>query len=286
MEIEVEGIASHAGSAPEAGVSAIAVASLAVADLHRQGWHGPIHKNGRFGTSNVGVIHGGQATNVVTPKVEIRAEARSHDPAFRRQIVRAIEKAFEKAARSVRNADGMSGKVRIDGRLDYEAFLLPDDEPCVLAAEAAVKNAGMRPIRAVCNGGLDAHWITARGIPAVVAAGLLPVAVGIQGARELAYPGAFWDADKAERTGLVQSVVPADELEAAVGDLVDRLSRKPPAALATQKEIIHKWMTTDLEAAIDFSINTVVLNWLTKDQEEGMASFIEKRDPAFEGGME
>ncbi|GMR02154.1 MAG: hypothetical protein BMS9Abin20_0482 [Acidimicrobiia bacterium] len=125
-----------------------------------------------------------------------------------------------------------------------------------------------------------------RGIPAIVEAGILPMAIGIQGAREMAYTGVFWDAGKAERRGLVQSVVPADELDAAVGDLVDRLSRKPPAALATQKEIIHKWMTTDLETAIDFSINTVVLNWLTKDQEEGMASFIEKRDPAFEGGTE
>ncbi len=54
-------------------------------------------------------------------------------------------------------------------------------------------------------------------------------------------------------------------------------------SVATQKEIIHKWMTTDVEAAIDFSINTVVLNWLTKDQKEGMASFIEKREPEFGG---
>ncbi len=122
-----------------------------------------------------------------------------------------------------------------------------------------------------------------RGIPAIVEAALLPMAVGIQGAREMAYTGEFWNADKAERRGLIQTVVPHDDLTDVVEDLVDRLSRKPPAALATQKEIIHKWMTTDVEAAIDFSINTVVLNWLTRDQEEGMASFIEKRDPEFEG---
>src|SRR5690606_22314252 len=40
MEIVIDGIASHAGLAPEKGVSAIAIASLAIADLHRGGWHG------------------------------------------------------------------------------------------------------------------------------------------------------------------------------------------------------------------------------------------------------
>ena len=40
MEIEIRGLASHAGNAPEQGVSAIAIAALAIADLHRGGWHG------------------------------------------------------------------------------------------------------------------------------------------------------------------------------------------------------------------------------------------------------
>jgi enoyl-CoA hydratase len=122
-----------------------------------------------------------------------------------------------------------------------------------------------------------------RGIPAIVEAALLPMAIGIQGAREMAYTGEFWDADKAERRGLIHAVVRPDALEDEVQGWVGRLAQKPPAALATQKEIIHKWMTTDLEAAIDFSINTVVLNWLTKDQKEGMDSFLEKRDPEFNG---
>jgi len=123
-----------------------------------------------------------------------------------------------------------------------------------------------------------------RGIPAIVEAAILPMAVGLQGAREMAYLGEFWDAAKAERRGLIHAAVPEDRFDEEVESWVSRLAAKPPAALATQKEIIHKWMTTDLEAAIDFSINTVVLNWLTRDQKEGMASFLEKRDPNFEGG--
>ncbi len=167
MEIHVGGVASHAGVVPEKGVSAIAIAALAIAQLQREGWHGRIEKDCRQGTSNVGIIRGGEATNVVTPEVEVRAEARSHDPAFRRKIVHAIEQAFRQAARNVCNVDGIHGRVRIGKRLDYESFRLGDDEPCVAVAQAAVRRCDANPIRAVSDGGLDANWLTARGMPTV-----------------------------------------------------------------------------------------------------------------------
>jgi tripeptide aminopeptidase len=167
MTIDIRGIASHAGSAPADGVSAIAIASLAIADLVQGGWHGAIEKGRNIGTSNVGVIHGGEATNVVTDHVHIRAEARSHDPKFRARIAREMERSFERAARQVRNTAGRHGNAKIDGRLDYESFRLPRDEPCVLAATAAVEADGRQPELAISNGGLDANWLTARGIPTV-----------------------------------------------------------------------------------------------------------------------
>ncbi|MCC7078907.1 MAG: enoyl-CoA hydratase/isomerase family protein [Acidimicrobiia bacterium] len=122
-----------------------------------------------------------------------------------------------------------------------------------------------------------------RGIPAIVEAAILPAAVGIQGAREMAYLGEFWDAAKAERRGLLTDVVPAAGLAARVDEICEALAEKSPLALGTQKEIIHKWMTTDLESAIDFSINTVMLNFMSRDQKEGMSAFVEKRDATFTG---
>lgn len=167
MTIRVRGRASHAGVAPEKGVSAIAIVALAIAQLQREGWHGRIEKDDGCGTCNVGVIQGGKATNVVTPEVLIEAEARSHQPAFRRQIVREIQRAFQTAARSVKNTAGVCGRVKFEGRLDYEAFRLSADEPCVRAAEAAIRRAGGEPERAISNGGLDANWMTVHGIPTV-----------------------------------------------------------------------------------------------------------------------
>jgi tripeptide aminopeptidase len=167
MVIEVDGLAAHAGVCPEKGVSAIAITSLAIADLARDGWHGLIVKGSRRGTSNVGFIHGGEATNVVTDRVALKAEARSHDPKFRGQIVRAIEDAFKSAAKEIKSSEGKRGSVQFEGRLDYESFCLNPKDECVQLAEAAVAAVGREPMRAISNGGLDANWIYAHGIPAV-----------------------------------------------------------------------------------------------------------------------
>ncbi len=167
MDIAVEGIPSHAGVAPEKGVSAIAIASLAIASLVENGWHGLIEKDGKRGTSNVGVIQAGAATNVVAESATLRAEARGHDAAFRGRIVKAIEKAFADAAKKVKSSDGKTGRVAVEGRLDYEAFRLADDEPCVVAAREAVRGIGLTPRLDISNGGLDANWMAANGVPTV-----------------------------------------------------------------------------------------------------------------------
>lgn len=167
MDVAIEGLPSHAGVAPEKGISAIAIASLAIADLVEHGWHGLIEKDGKRGTSNVGVIRSGEATNVVAESAKLRVEARSHDKAFRARIVKAIETAFRDAAKRVRNASGKCGKATCTGQLDYEAFRLADDEPCVVAASAAVRAVGLSPRLEVSNGGLDANWMALHGVPTV-----------------------------------------------------------------------------------------------------------------------
>lgn len=167
IRIRIDGIASHAGGAPERGVSAITIASLAISKLHQNGYLGDVRKGDHRGTSNVGIIQGGEATNVITPLVNVKAEARSHDPEFRKEILNAIISAFETAATEVKDVSGRMGRVSIESQLDYESFVLKADEPCVLAAEAAAIASGATPERAICNGGLDANWLTAHGIPTV-----------------------------------------------------------------------------------------------------------------------
>jgi tripeptide aminopeptidase len=167
MMIKVEGIASHAGAAPEAGVSAVAIAGLAIGQLQRDGWLGDVRQGNLRGTSNLGYIRGGGATNVVPDSVEIRGECRSHDRDFRGKILATIEQAFRKAAQQVCNNEQRSGKVIFEATEAYESFLLPRDEPCVTQAAAAVRAVHREPNLVISNGGLDANWLTARGLPTV-----------------------------------------------------------------------------------------------------------------------
>jgi tripeptide aminopeptidase len=167
MSIKLAGIPSHAGAAPEKGASAIVMAAKAIADLDAKGWLGLIDNSDGVGTANVGVINGGEATNVVTPEVELRAEARSHDAAMRTKIVTEIRTAFEKAAASVRNEQGECGTCEFSSNVDYEAFALSDDHPSIAAAKDALQVVGREPNVDIANGGLDANWLFRHGIEAV-----------------------------------------------------------------------------------------------------------------------
>lgn len=167
IDIEIEGLASHAGGSPERGVSAAAIAGLAITDLVENGWHGLVVKGKNAGTSNIGVVSGGEATNVVMPSLRLKAEARSHDPKFRGRIVEAYRKAFERAASCVRSDSGKTGRVHFEAFSKYESFRLSRNEPCVVAATNAVRAVGLEPEPRICNGGLDANWLSVRGLPTV-----------------------------------------------------------------------------------------------------------------------
>ena len=104
---------------------------------------------------------------VVAERATIRAEARGHDPGFRNKIVRAIEKAFDKATQSVRSSTGRRGTILITKRLDYEAFRIPQTDLSVVTARKALESIGYKPYYDVSNGGLDANWMAANGIPTV-----------------------------------------------------------------------------------------------------------------------
>jgi tripeptide aminopeptidase len=113
------------------------------------------------------VIRGGAATNVVTDRVDLQAECRSHDAEFRKKIVEAFITAFAKASKSLKNAAGKKGSVEFDVQHKYESFKLSMSEPSVVSAMNAIEKVGLEPAAKISNGGLDANWMTEHGFPTV-----------------------------------------------------------------------------------------------------------------------
>ncbi len=167
LDINIAGIASHAGVHPEQGASAIAIAGLAIADLQQNGWHGLIKKGRQTGTSNIGIISGGDATNVVTSNVKLAAEVRSHDPQFRERLVKEFRKSFERAAKQVQTDSGQPGRIEFKAELKYESFKLDQEDESVQEALRAIRALGLDPAVRISNGGLDANWLSSRGLPTV-----------------------------------------------------------------------------------------------------------------------
>jgi tripeptide aminopeptidase len=171
--VDVRGKASHAGVAPERGISATMVVALAMAKVYEDGWFGKVVKNGKVGTSNVGSLgtldgrSAGDATNVVTDFVHVKGESRSHDAKFVREISAAYKSAFALAAARVKDQEGRPAKVKFTSRLDYMPFRLKEDSPVARKAAAAVRLIGREPNLRVTNGGLDANWMVKHGIPTV-----------------------------------------------------------------------------------------------------------------------
>ncbi len=171
--VDIQGKASHAGVAPEKGISATMVLALAMAEVFAGGWFGKVEKDGKFGTSNIGLVgtldgkSAGAATNVVTDFVHVKGESRSHDAKFVRQITAAFKTAFSNAASRVKDHEGRSAKVKFNSRLDYVPFRMKEDSPAVRRAVEAVQAIGREPNLRITNGGLDANWMVKHGIPTV-----------------------------------------------------------------------------------------------------------------------
>lgn len=171
--VDIYGKAAHAGVAPDKGISAAMIVALAMQDVFRNGWWGKIVKEGREGTSNIGYIgdaagrSAGNATNVVTDYVLVKGESRSHDAQFVREITHAYQQAFQRAARKVKDADGRTGRIVFQSRLDYLPFRLPEQAPVVQHALRAARAIGLIPTLRITNGGLDANWLVKHGIPTV-----------------------------------------------------------------------------------------------------------------------
>jgi tripeptide aminopeptidase len=166
-KVTITGKSAHAGVHPEHGISATLIAAKAIQAFAAQGFFGKIDLKGKRGTSNVGSIQGGEASNQVTDQVLITGESRSHDPEFLEEITESIRNAFEQAAASVTDHQGNPGRIDFQVQKDYHAFRIPDDSLVVTCTAQALSALGLSCTPKVTDGGLDANFLNVKGIPTV-----------------------------------------------------------------------------------------------------------------------
>lgn len=150
----VKGKTAHAGVAPEKGISAITLASKAIAKM-------PLGRIDDETTANIGRFEGGQKTNIVCDHVEILAEARSLVPEKMEEQVEKMKQAFQETA------EEMGGSVELDIQVMYPGFKQQAGDQVVEVARSAAKSIGRESELLTSGGGSDANIIAGHGIPTV-----------------------------------------------------------------------------------------------------------------------
>ena len=110
-----------------------------------------------------------------------------------------------------------------------------------------------------------------------------PLLIGVAKAKELLMTGDIIDAHEAERIGLVNKVLPHDELMEAVMDLARRLASGPALAIRGTKHALNKKVWSDLNLALDMGLSLEERSARHPDHKEAARAFVEKRSPQYKG---
>ena len=113
------------------------------------------------------------------------------------------------------------------------------------------------------------------------AAYLLPRVVGLSKATQLLYTGDFVSAAEAERIGLYNKVVSANELFSATREFAERLARGPAFALAKTKEMLNRELFSNLESALESEAQAQAICMQHPDYREAYEAFVAKREAKF-----
>lgn len=160
----------------------------------------------------------------------------------------------------------------------------------VIAAVNGVAMGGGMDLALMCdmriaseNARFGSAYVRIGGVPDSGGTYLLPKLIGSAKACELLLTGNVIDAREAERIGLVNKVVPVEQLESATRELASKLAEGPPIAMDLIKKAIYMSETQDLESALRYVALMTSLNMETRDGKEGVAAFSEKRPPRYQG---
>jgi len=160
FEFRIYGLESHAGVAPDKGISAIKIAAEAINNMK-------LFRVDEETTANIGVIRGGEATNIITNFVMLKGEARSLDDAkLEAQTAHMIKCIEDAAAKYEVTVDGVTTRARVESDVsrEYHAMDVSDDSRVVRLVKEAATRMGLKVETMASGGGCDANIFNKRGI--------------------------------------------------------------------------------------------------------------------------
>lgn len=107
--------------------------------------------------------------------------------------------------------------------------------------------------------------------------------LGRKKATEILLTGDFIDAKTAEREGLINYAVPAEELDATIAKLTDAIVAKSPYAVASGKQMFYKQLEMEMADAYNYAAEVMACDMMASDAAEGIDAFIQKRQPVWQG---
>lgn len=153
-----------------------------------------------------------------------------------------------------------------------------------LAAGAGLDMALMCDLRIAAQSARFAETYANVGIvPGDGGAYFLPRLVGIAKALEMFWTREWVTAEEALRIGLVNRVVPDEDLESETMALAEKIAGAAPLAITLTKRAVYQGMSVDLRTHLDTISSHMVVTNLSKDHREAVQAFIEKRKPVFTG---
>ncbi len=111
----------------------------------------------------------------------------------------------------------------------------------------------------------------------------LPLMLGPHKAKELIFTGERISAQEALRIGLVNKVVPADQLMTTAMQLANELAERPPLALQASKKLLHEGFRKIFDEMLQKEVQSQAKLYATKDHMEAVMAFLQKRKPVFKG---
>lgn len=111
----------------------------------------------------------------------------------------------------------------------------------------------------------------------------LPRLIGMPKAKELVFRGKMITAEEAEKLGLINRVVPHDQLLSEAMALANELAQGPTKAIGLAKTMLHESAEMDLQKALNYEALAQAVTVQTDDHKEGIQAFAEKRKPKFTG---